>query len=71
MGWQRNGLERLSYTCLLDGDKTLQWRTKKTDGAPHLCVSSRGAVGGWGGSRQVSSVVSRQAEVMSMVLNWN
>lgn len=68
MGWLRNGLERLSNTCLLDGDKTLQWRTKKTDGARHLCVSSRR---GWGEGKVSSSSVSCQAEVMSAVLNRN
>lgn len=67
MGWLRNGLERLSNTCLLDGDKTLQRRTKKTDGALHLCVSSRR---GWGEGK-VSSAVSCQAEVTSTVLNRN
>lgn len=38
-------MEHLSHTCLLDGDETLQWRTK-TDGGPHLCVSSRGGLNG-------------------------
>lgn len=71
VGRQKNRLEGLSHTCLLDGDKTLQWRTKKTDGALHLNVSSLGGKGRWMGAEMVSLALSRQAEVMSMVLNRN